>query len=158
MKAYNKAKHNRPCKKHGLDLADAQPVLAGKISRNRNMSKWLFLILISNVCYAWETDFCTGTKENRIASLVEFGKAAQQYLYLNGEIPDLCSQRVDELQEKIPLALNKYLVCGGSYVNQVYYTCWLQRNGKKDIQEECQFILSTGEVECGTITAEFEKN
>ncbi len=122
------------------------------------MSKWLFLILISNTCYAWETDFCTGTKEKRIASLVEFGKAAQQYLYLNGEIPDLCNQSVFELQEKIPLELNKYLVCGGSRLNEVYYTCWLQRNGKKDIQEECRFDLSSGVVECGTITAEIEQN
>ena len=122
------------------------------------MKKLLFLILISNTCYAWETDFCAGTKERRIASLVEFGMAAQQYLYLNGEIPDLCSQSVDELQEKIPLELNKYLVCGGSQFNEVYYTCWLQRNGKKDIQEKCRFNLSSGVVECGTITAEFEKN
>lgn len=120
------------------------------------MSKWLFLILISSSCFAWETDFCNDTKENRIAALKEFGKEAQQHLHLNGEIPDLCSQDVSGLREKIPTALNKYLVCGSSALDQVDYSCWLQRNGKKDIQENCKFILSTGGIECGTITAEYE--
>ena len=120
------------------------------------MSKWLVLILISNACYAWETDFCGGTKENRIAALIEFGKEAQQHLHLNGEIPDLCSQDASDLRKKIPTALNKYLVCGSSALDQVDYSCWLQRNGQKDIQENCKFILSTGEIECDTITAEYE--
>ena len=120
------------------------------------MSKWLFLILIANTSYAWETDFCSGTKEIRIAALMDFGKEAQQYLSLNGEIPDLCSQNISDLRKKIPTTLNKYLVCGSSALDQVDYSCWLHRNGKKDIQENCKFILSTGEIECGTITAEYE--
>ncbi len=121
------------------------------------MNKLLFLILFSSSCYSWETNLCRDSRDERIASLKEFGKTAQQYLYENGEIPDLCNISVPELTKDVPFALSDYLVCGSSAYDEVYYSCFLESSKEKQVEEMCKFTLSTGAIECGGITAVFDQ-
>ena len=121
------------------------------------MKPLIFILCISCSCYAWETTDCAGTREERIASLQEFGKSAQRFLLETGNIPDLCNQNVPELEKKIPQALRNYLVCGSSEHDQVHYSCWLKYTEEKQVEEQCKFVLSSGKISCGGITAVFDE-
>lgn len=116
-----------------------------------------FILCISSPCYAWETTSCSGTRDERIASLQEFGKSAQRFLLETGNIPDLCNQSVPDLEKEIPKALRNYLVCGSSEYDQVHYSCWLEFTKERQVEEKCKFSLSSGKISCGGITAVYDK-
>jgi hypothetical protein len=117
----------------------------------------LLFLCISSSCYAWQTTHCSGTREERIALLEEFGKAAQKYLRENGSIPNLCNQSIPELEKEIPEGLENYLVCGSSEYDEVHYSCWLEYTDEKQVDEKCKFSLSSEKISCGGITATYDK-
>lgn len=115
------------------------------------------LLLGSIPCGAWETTSCGVRQSERIEALNDLGKLAASYENKNGAIPDLCNVTVPEIEENIPEILKDYLVCGSSEYDEIYYSCWLERSKQKEIIETCTYKLSSGEVQCGGMTAEYDE-
>lgn len=111
----------------------------------------VLLSLLSSFTHAKDLAECEGSVLERRLALVQFGKTVDAYITTHGELPNICSVSVSELDNAVPLLLQNALLCGSTEEKAVYYSCVLIQENHREVSkviERCSYSLSDQTMGC----------